>query len=66
MSSYWMEPGEVVPMETVIMLQPAENRFTDRQVGPCLGLHCLGVNIISSNVITCWGGGLTVSLSTID
>lgn len=48
-----VEPGEVVSMETVVVLQPAENRGADRQVGPCLGLHRLGVNIINTNLMSC-------------
>lgn len=32
LSGYWMEPGEVVSMETVVVLQPAEGSGADRQV----------------------------------
>lgn len=59
LSGYRVEPGEVVSMETVVVLQPAKNRGADRQVGPCLGLHCLGANIINMNIISC-GGNLLV------
>lgn len=59
LSGYRVEPGEVVSMETVVVLQPAGSRGADRQVGPCLGLHCLCANIINVHIISC-GGKLLV------
>lgn len=54
LSGYRVEPGEVVPVEAVIVLQPAKSRGASRQVGPCLGLHRLGAQIVHVNELSCW------------
>lgn len=54
MSGYRMESGEVVSMETVVVLQPAEGRGADGQVWPCLGLHYLCANVVNMDIVSCW------------
>lgn len=53
LSGYRVEPCEVVSMETVVVLQPAKNGGANRQLGPCLGLHCLRCNIVNVNIMSC-------------
>lgn len=53
MSGYRVEPGEVVSMETVVVLQPPESRGADGQVGPCLGFHRLCADVIDVDVVSC-------------
>lgn len=53
LSSYGVEPGEVVSMETVVVFQPAKSGGAGRQVGPCLGLHRLCAQIIHVNILSC-------------
>lgn len=50
---YGVESGEVVSMETVVVLHPAKSRGAGRQVGPCLGLHRLRAQIIHMNILSC-------------
>lgn len=52
-TGYRVEPGEVVSMETVVVLQPAESSGADGQVGPCLGLHRLCADVIDVDVVSC-------------
>lgn len=54
-----MEAGEVLSVETVVVLEPAESRRAGRQVGPCLGLHCFCSNIINMHILACRGRFLT-------
>lgn len=53
MSSYRMESGEVVSMETVVVLQPAEDRGADGQLRPRLGLHCLCADVVNVDIVSC-------------
>lgn len=53
MSGYRMEPGEVVSMETVVVLQPAEDRGADGQVCPRLGLNYLCANVVNMDIVSC-------------
>ncbi len=55
LSGYGVEPGKVVSMETVVVLQPAESGGADRQVGPVFGLHCLCCYIKNMHIMSCVG-----------
>lgn len=56
MSSYRIESGEVVSMETVVVLQPTEDRGADGQVWPRLGLHYLCGDVVNMDIVSCWRG----------
>lgn len=53
MSGDRMESGEVVSIETVVVLQPAEDRGADWQVCPRLGLHCPCGNVVYMDLVSC-------------
>lgn len=66
MSGYRMESGEVVSMETVVVLQPAEDRGADGQVRPRLGLHYLCANVVNMNIVSCSRGLFVLVTSLIE
>lgn len=55
LSGYWVKLGEVVSMETVVALEPAQSRSADREVGPSLGLHRLCGDVVNMDVMSCQG-----------
>lgn len=56
MSGYRMESGEAVSIETVVVLQPAEDRGADGQVRPSLGLYYLCADVENVDIVSCWTG----------
>ena len=48
-----VKAGELVPTETVVMLEPAEGGGAVGQVGPHLGFHCLGPGVIVEHLVFC-------------
>lgn len=51
-SSHWVELGELVTMETVVVAKPAESRGAVGHALEFLLIHCLGLHIIVVDVIT--------------